>query len=107
MFCNAMVLLEDGRPFIAGGTKQYDPFYGQQQAATFDPLANTFSNTPNMAHGRWDPTLVTLSDGRVITFSGLNETGSTNPALEFYSADSGRRTEYIAPCTPDPYPRMP
>jgi hypothetical protein len=106
MFCNAMVLLEDGRPFIAGGTIQYDPFYGQQQAATFDPLANTFSNTPNMAHGRWYPTLVTLSDGRVMTFSGLNETGGTNPAVEFYSADSGWSAEYIAPWTPDLYPRL-
>lgn len=106
MFCNGMVLLEDGRPFIAGGTIQYDPFYGQPQAATFDPLANTFSNTPNMAHGRWYPTLVTLGDGRVMTFSGLKETGSTNPAVEFYSADSGWSAEYIASWNPDLYPRL-
>jgi Domain of unknown function (DUF1929)/Glyoxal oxidase N-terminus len=106
MFCNGMVLLEDGRPFIAGGTIQYDPFYGEPQAATFDPLANTFSNTPNMAHGRWYPTLVTLGDGRVMTFSGLNETGSTNTAVEFYSADSGWSAEYVAPWTPDLYPRL-
>jgi hypothetical protein len=107
MFCNGMVLLEDGRPFIGGGTIQYDPFYGQQQAATFDPLANTFSNTPNMAHGRWYPTLVTLGDGRVMTFSGLKETGGTNPAVEFYSPDSGGwSAEYIAPWNPDLYPRL-
>jgi hypothetical protein len=106
MFCNGMVLLEDGRPLIAGGTIQYDPFYGQPQAATFDPQVNTFSNTPNMAHGRWYPTLVTLGDGRVMTFSGLNETGSTNRAVEFYSADSGWSSEYIAPWNPDLYPRL-
>ena len=107
MFCNGMVLLEDGRPFIAGGNLQYYPsFYGEPQAAIFDPLANTFSNTPNMAHGRWYPTLVTLGDGRVMTFSGLNETGSTNLAVEFYSADSGWSPEYIAPWTPDLYPRL-
>jgi hypothetical protein len=41
MFCNGMVLLDDGRPLIAGGTIQYDPFHGEPQAATFDPLANT------------------------------------------------------------------
>jgi hypothetical protein len=106
MFCNGMVLLEDGRPFIAGGTIQYDPFYGQPQAATFDPLANTFSNTPNMAHGRWYPSLVTLGDGRVMTFSGLKETGGTNPAVEFYTGDSGWSAEYIAPWNPDLYPRL-
>ena len=106
MFCNGMVLLEDGRPLIAGGTIQYDPFYGQSQVATFDPLANTFSNVQNMAHGRWYPTLMTLGDGRVMTFSGLSETGSTNSAVEFYSADSGWSSEYIAPWTPDLYPRL-
>ena len=104
--CNGMVLLKDGRPLIAGGTIQYDPFYGQSQVATFDPLANTFSNVQNMAHGRWYPTLLTLGDGRVMTFSGLSETGSTNSAVEFYPADSGWSSEYIAPWTPDLYPRL-
>jgi uncharacterized membrane protein len=106
MFCNGMVLLEDGRPFIASGTIQYDPFFGQQQTATFDSQANTFSNGPNMAHGRWYPTLVTLGDGRVMIFSGLNETGSTNTAVEFYSIDTGWSSQYTASWTPDLYPRM-
>jgi hypothetical protein len=106
MFCNGMVLLDDGRPFIASGTIQYDPFYGQPQTATFDPQANTFSNGPNMAHGRWYPTLVTLGDGRVMIFSGLNETGSTNTAVEFYSADTGWSSPFTASWTPDLYPRL-
>jgi uncharacterized membrane protein len=106
MFCNGMVILEDGRPFIAGGTLQYDPFHGDLQAATFDPLANTFSNTPNMAHGRWYPTLLSLGDGRVMVFSGLKETGGTNTAVEFYSADSGWSAQFTAPFTPDLYPRL-
>src|SRR6201997_2373059 len=96
MFCNGMVLLEDGRPFIAGGTILYAPFYGEPQAATFDPQANTFSNAPNMAHGRWYPTLLTLGDGRVMTFSGLLEAGGTNTTVEFYSADSGWSTPFSA-----------
>lgn len=106
MFCNGMVLLDDGRPFIASGTIQYDPFYGQPQTATFDPQANTFSNGPNMAHGRWYPTLVTLGDGRVMIFSGLNETGSTNTAVEFYSVDTGWSSQFTASWTPDLYPRL-
>jgi spore maturation protein SpmB len=107
MFCNGMVLLDDGRPFIASGTIQYDTFFGQLQAATFDPQANTFSSVPNMAHGRWYPTLVTLGDGRVMIFSGLNETGSTNTAVEFYSVDTGSWSSPItASWTPDLYPRL-
>jgi hypothetical protein len=106
MFCNGMVLLQDGTALIDGGTIQYDPFYGQPQVAVFNPATGTFTNVQNMAHGRWYPTVLTLGDGRVMTFSGLNENGNTNTAVEFYTAGSGWSTQYIAPWTPDLYPRL-
>jgi len=106
MFCNGMVLLQDGRALIDGGTIQYDPFYGQPQVAAFDPATNTFTNIQNMAHGRWYPTVLTLGDGRVMAFSGLNETGSTNTAVEFYTIGAGWSTQYFSPWTPDLYPRL-
>ncbi len=106
MFCNAMSLLPDGRAFINGGTIQYDPFQGQLKSSIFDPATNTFTNTSNMAHGRWYPTLTTLGDGRVMTFSGANESSNTNTAAEIYTVGSGWSTQYIAPFTPDLYPRM-
>jgi hypothetical protein len=106
MFCNGMVLLQDGRALIDSGTIQYDPFYGEPQVAVFDPASNTFSNVQNMAHGRWYPTVLTLGDGRVMTFSGLNETGGTNTAVEFYTVGSGWSQEYLASWTPDLYPRL-
>src|SRR5438552_9297494 len=56
MFCNGMVLLQDGRALIDGGSIQYDPFYGQPQVAIFDPATNTLSNTQNLAPGRRYPT---------------------------------------------------
>jgi Domain of unknown function (DUF1929)/Glyoxal oxidase N-terminus len=106
MFCNGMVLLPDGRALIDGGTIQYDPFHGQLQVAIFDPATNSFSNTNSMAHGRWYPTVLTLSDGRIMTFSGLNETGGTNTAVEYYTVGSGWSTPLTAPWTPDLYPRL-
>ena len=106
MFCNGMVLLQDGRVLIDGGTIQYDPFHGEPQVAIFDPATNTFTNIQNMAHGRWYPTVLTLGDGRVMTFSGLNETGGTNTAVEFYTVGSGWSQQYTAPWTPDLYPRL-
>ena len=106
MFCNAMVLLEDGRPLIDGGTIQYDPFYGQPKVSVFEPATNAFSDIPSMAHGRWYPTVLTLGDGGVMAFSGLNETGGTNSAVEFYSIGSGWSTQYTANWTPDLYPRL-
>jgi hypothetical protein len=106
MFCNAMLLLPDGRAFINGGTIQYDPFEGEKNSAIFDPATNTFTNTSNMAHGRWYPTLTTLGDGRVMTFSGADENSNTNDAVEIYKVGSGWSTQYLAPFTPDLYPRM-
>ena len=106
MFCNAMTLLPDGKALVNGGTIQYDPFHGQPKSSIFDPATNTFTDTTNMAHGRWYPTLTTLGDGRVMTFSGANETGATNDAVEIYTEGSGWSTQYIAPFTPDLYPRQ-
>src|SRR5215472_10462298 len=75
MFCNGMALLQDGTALIDGGTIQYDPFFeGQPQVAVFDPVTSTLRNVQNMADGRWYPTVLTLGDGRVMTFSGLRET---------------------------------
>jgi hypothetical protein len=106
MFCNGMVVLPDGRPFINGGTLQYDPFYGEKRSAVFDPSTNVFTDVQSMAHGRWYPTVTTLGDGRVMTFSGLKETGGTSTTVEIYSVGSGWSQEYGAGWTPPLYPRM-
>jgi len=106
MFCNGMVILPDGRPFINGGTLQYDPFHGELKSAVFDPATNTFTNVQNMAHGRWYPTVTTLGDGRVMTFSGLDENGNTNTSVEIYSVNSGWSAQFSASWTPPLFPRM-
>jgi PKD repeat protein len=106
MFCNGMVVLSDGRPFVIGGNLQYDPFHGHRKTSAFDPATETFTDSANMAHGRWYPTPTVLGDGSVMTFSGLSETGSTNTAVEIYTPGSGWSVEYPAGWTPPLYPRM-
>ena len=106
MFCNGMVVLSDGRVFVNGGNLQYDPFHGQPRNAAFDPATGVFTDLQNMTHGRWYPTVTTLGDGRVMTFSGLSETGSTNTAVEIYTVGTGWSQEYAAGWTPPLYPRM-
>jgi len=101
-----MVALPDGRIFVNGGTLQYDPFFGQPRNAAFDPATGVFTDLPNMAHGRWYPTTTTLGDGRVMTFSGLTETGGTSTTVEFYTSGSGWSQEFAAGWTPPLYPRM-
>ena len=106
MFCNGIVVLPDGRAFIDGGTLQYDPFHGELRSSAYDPATGQFVDLQSMAHGRWYPTATTLSDGSLMIFSGLNETGGTNTAVEIYTVGSGWSQEYGASWTPPLYPRM-
>jgi hypothetical protein len=106
MFCDGMVVLPDGRAFVNGGTLQYDPFHGQLVSAVYDPATGQFTNVQNMAHGRWYPTVTSLSDGTIMTFSGLDENGNTNSTVEIYTVGSGWSTAFGSPFTPPLYPRM-
>jgi Domain of unknown function (DUF1929)/Glyoxal oxidase N-terminus/PKD domain/Putative Ig domain len=106
MFCNGMVVLPDGRPFVMGGTMQYDPFLGQLLTSAFDPVTGNFLDLQSMAHGRWYPTATTLSDGSVMVFSGFDENSTTNQTVEIYKVSSGWSQPYEAPFTPPLYPRM-
>ena len=89
MFCNGMVVLPDGRPFIMSGTLQYDPFQGDPRTAAYDPSTGNFVELQSMAHGRWYPTATTLSDGSIMVFSGLDENSATNTTVEIYKVGSG------------------
>jgi len=106
MFCNGMVGLADGREFIFGGTAQYDPFHGLANTSIYDLSTNTFANQQSMAHGRWYPTGLVLGNGSVMVFSGSDENGNTNKAVEIYTPGSGWSTQYLAGWTPPLYPRL-
>ena len=59
-----------------------------------------------MAHGRWYPTVTTLGNGSVMTFSGLRATGGTNTTVEIYTPGAGWSLPVAAGWTPPLYPRM-
>ncbi len=106
MFCNGMIVLPDGRPFVIGGTLQYDPFFGSPNSSLFNPVTGLFTDGQQMADGRWYPTATVLGNGQVMVFSGLNATGGTNNTVEFYTPGAGWSQPYAAPWTPPLYPRM-
>ncbi|MCI0349421.1 MAG: DUF1929 domain-containing protein [Acidobacteriales bacterium] len=106
MFCNGMSVLPDGQVLVAGGTLEYDPFLGESRASLYDPSTGNFTDIQDMAHGRWYPTTTVLGNGSMMVFSGFNETGGTNNAVEIYTPGSGWSAEFVAPWTPPLYPRM-
>jgi hypothetical protein len=85
-FCCGHTFLSDGRVLVAGGTLQYDVlqppgsgkgFEGIRDTVIFDPdpLQEKWTAEQPMAHGRWYPTVIMLSDGSALVASGLDETG--------------------------------
>ncbi len=86
MFCNGMVVLPDGRPFVLGGTLRYDPFLGEPRTSAFGVSTETFVDMPSMGAGRWYPTGTVLGDGSVLVYSGLNNTdGKINRTVQIWT----------------------
>ncbi len=88
MFCNGMVILPDGMPFVLGGTQAYDPFFGEPRTAMFNPATAQFTDGKPMNGGRWYPTGTVLGDGFVLVISGLNDRahgGSVNRSVQIWN----------------------
>ena len=90
LFCCGHTFLSDGRVLAGGGTLFYDKvvingvmqnpvpprgFAGCRDVLLFDPdpAKETWTTLQPMAHGRWYPTFLMLSDTSVLVASGLDE----------------------------------
>jgi hypothetical protein len=77
LFCAGHVLLPDGRALVTGGTLASSPWKGTRTQYAFNFVSETYDKLPDMAVGRWYPSVVTMSDGRQLITSGYDETGKT------------------------------
>ena len=68
MFCNAAVVLADGRVLAIGGHADWG--VGLRNTDIFDPITKLWSFMAPMHYGRWYPTATVLPDGRVLAISG-------------------------------------
>ena len=59
----------DGSIFIAGGNKDQQ-LDGIVQTHLFNPTTNTWSLGPNMAAGRWYPSVTPLRNGEMLITEG-------------------------------------
>ena len=73
IFCSGLAHLVDGRMFIAGGNKDQQ-LNGIVQTHLFDPATTPWSLGPNMAAGRWYPTVTPLRNGEMLITSGRVDT---------------------------------
>ena len=69
IFCSGLAHLVDGRMFMAGGNKDQQ-LNGIVQTHLFDPATNSWTLGPNMAAGRWYPTVTPLNNGEMLITSG-------------------------------------
>jgi Galactose oxidase-like, Early set domain/Bacterial Ig domain len=69
IFCSGLAHLLDGSLFIAGGNKD-QALNGIVQTHLFNPASNTWSLGPNMAAGRWYPSVTPLSNGEMLITEG-------------------------------------
>src|SRR3954470_6734308 len=69
VFCSGLAPLVDGRLFLAGGNKDQQ-LNGIVQTHLFDPTTNTWSLGPDMAAGRWYPSVTLLRNGEMLITSG-------------------------------------
>jgi hypothetical protein len=116
LFCSGHALLADGRLLTAGGTRKWGGggihpaghFIGLRDSYLFDPSDEQWHVTGKLVTqrasevgagldiektgGKWYPTLVTLSDGRVLAVSGhpeVDDSRHNNNSLELYDPATG------------------
>lgn len=96
IFCSAHALLPDGQVVSFGGTDQDSPlpdFWGQNEVNRFNTATQQWSTGTHMSQARWYPQVTTLSDGKLLISSGVDQNGEGNDELEVYNPSSGTTTQ--------------
>ena len=90
IWCSGQALLADGRVLVTGGNLAYTGgtpnFKGLNKVYTFNPFNETWTEQPEMPHGRWYPTQRLLPDGRVLIVGGYDESGS-DPVVQNHDVE--------------------
>lgn len=98
---HASALLSGGKVLVTGGLGMdgQGSFLVLSSAEVYDPATGRWTPAGSMSVPRWEHTMTTLSDGRVLVVGGTSSDGSSLPALqsaELYDPVSGTWTR-----TPD------
>ncbi|MFE7192117.1 galactose oxidase-like domain-containing protein [Kitasatospora sp. NPDC057541] len=78
-------------------TLEKQDYQGIRAAFEFNPDTELYEQVTDMAYARWYPTLTGLGDGRVVTVSGLDDTGQILSGNDNEIYDPARKTWSKAP----------
>lgn len=101
-FCAGHAFLPNGNLLVAGGTKAYEDlkqipkkdYAGLKDAYEFNPITERYEKVDAMTVARWYPTLVGLTDGKILASSGLDEKGNlVNGNTEIYDPATKQWTD--------------
>ncbi|MDJ0554258.1 MAG: galactose oxidase early set domain-containing protein [Microcoleaceae cyanobacterium MO_207.B10] len=89
LFCSGHIHLFDGNVLFVSGTNRYYPgenFEGSKQTNIYNWKENKWTTAGLFNEGRWYPSLVPLSDGKIVIFSGLKfgKPGQIAHTIEIY-----------------------
>ena len=95
IWCSGTSFLADGRVLVTGGNLSYyqsstEKYAGLKKVYTFNPFNETWTEQPDMAHGRWYPSQMLMPDGRTIILQGLDENklGAKNTDVEVFTPNA-------------------
>src|SRR5262249_42275019 len=99
IFCSGSTFLPDGKLLILGGhgpaeypVKGIQTAFGNNHIEIYDYATNTWQKGPNMSHGRYYGSALTLGTGQALVVAGYNEDGWNNDQIQIYTEGQGLRT---------------
>jgi galactose oxidase-like protein/Big-like domain-containing protein len=102
LFCAGFALMPDGRLLVSGGHLKDDRGIATTRFFTQD---GAWSAGPNMAHGRWYPTVTVLPDGRVLTMAGRDQSKTVVTTPEIWENNHWVELPGAGPLEIPYYPR--
>ncbi|KAK5675614.1 hypothetical protein LTS10_011714 [Elasticomyces elasticus] len=109
IFCSGHCFQPNGNLFIVGG--HIKDGEGAQQACVYNPFKDEWTAKAIPNNGRWYPSALTLSDGKVLTISGSHDNSVMNNVPQIWQDEQSSRPEgWLTVSTPDVesalYPRL-
>ena len=105
--CSGHSFLGDGRLLVTGGQiGTEDPPLGTTQCHIFDSFKEQWIRIEDTRRGRWYPSNITLGDGRIVTFTGLDTNGDFNPDIELWDPKGTNNWQLLGERILDYYPNL-